>query len=499
MTEHLISIEEAESDLLACATRLAENVKSAEGHAEALKTIVPLYLRKWEVDLAAQLADTVSDPFTRDRLLISVAEKCTEIDDEDYAFQLAEAIEDIGLQGEALEKIAIQQILKGNIEKASETAEVLDHPDNVYTEMAVHFAGAGNLQKADEAINSIAFPTARAFALQTVAVALLERQKLNEAVEILERAFSAAAEIDFETDEIRAFTEIGNLFIEARRLDRAIETFDKARQIAEKIDTAHREYLLSAISLGFFHAGSLDLADRTLDLIQDKTQISSTLVGFAVGFWEKDEKKEALEALTEAYQILKSQSEKETRDSRAKFRLFRTIAVQFAVFEKYEQAIEIAHEIVDETEQTAALLHIIQLAAVQGKDDWAEQIVKSLNEDADRTFAYINLSDAKEKLGAKEEALSFLDEAAHVSGTIPQLFSRSAACNELIKRFLEYGKNDRAREIFTENLETIAQIRDESLRAVALANLSEVAEKAEFTLTNEEREILRAMIRRAEW
>jgi tetratricopeptide (TPR) repeat protein len=499
MAEHLISIEEAENDLLACATRLAENVRSAEGHAEALKTIVPFYLQRREVDLAAQLADTISDPFTRDKLLMSVAEKCAEIDDDDYAFQLTEAIEDVGLQGEALEKIAIRQILKGDIEKAYEIAERLDHPDNVYIELAVHFAGEGNFQRADEALDSITFPTAKAFALQIIASALLEKHREKDAVEMLERALSAAEEIDFDTDEIRVLTEIGNLFVQAKRRDRAIETFDKARQIAEKMDSVHREYLLSAISLGFFHAGSLNLADRALDLIQDKTQISSTLVGFAVGFWERDEKSEAFEALEEAYQILKSQSEKETRDSRAKFQLLRTIAVQFAGFEKYERAIETAQEIVDEAEQTAALSQIARLAALRGKDDWADQAIKAISEDADRTFAYLNLADAKDSLNTKEKAHDFLDEAASLAESIPQLPSRCEAYNELIRRFSERGKNDRAREVFGENLATIAQIRDESLRAIALANLSEVAEKCGFTLTNEEKELLRTTIRQAGW
>ena len=38
--------------------------------------VVPRYLANGDVDLAAELANTVDDPFTRDRLLIHVAEKC---------------------------------------------------------------------------------------------------------------------------------------------------------------------------------------------------------------------------------------------------------------------------------------------------------------------------------------------------------------------------------------------------------------------------------------
>ena len=79
MAENFISIEEAENNLLSCATFLSEDIKSAEGYAEAMKAIIPHYLERGDVDTAAGLADTVDDPFVRDRLLMSVAEKCAAI------------------------------------------------------------------------------------------------------------------------------------------------------------------------------------------------------------------------------------------------------------------------------------------------------------------------------------------------------------------------------------------------------------------------------------
>ena len=83
MSEHLINIDEARANLLACAAYLAESIKSADGHAETMKTIVPFYIAKSNVDLAAEFANTVDDPFTRDRLLTAVAEKCAAIDDDE--------------------------------------------------------------------------------------------------------------------------------------------------------------------------------------------------------------------------------------------------------------------------------------------------------------------------------------------------------------------------------------------------------------------------------
>ena len=64
MPEHFISRNKAEGDLLSAAAFLAENIKSADGHAEAMKAIVPLYLAKGDVDLAAELANKVGEPFS---------------------------------------------------------------------------------------------------------------------------------------------------------------------------------------------------------------------------------------------------------------------------------------------------------------------------------------------------------------------------------------------------------------------------------------------------
>ena len=57
--DYFISKERAETDLLDCAAFLAERVKSADGHAEAMSEIVPRYLAKGDVDLAAELANAI--------------------------------------------------------------------------------------------------------------------------------------------------------------------------------------------------------------------------------------------------------------------------------------------------------------------------------------------------------------------------------------------------------------------------------------------------------
>ncbi len=498
MAEHQITVEEAQTNLLACAAFVAEDIKSSDGHAAAMKEIVPRYLEKSAVDLAAELANLIDDPFTRDRLLMRVAETCAKIGDDEYAFQLVEAVEDSGTQAEAREHIAVQKAAKGDYEKAFEIAETLPHADFVFAEIAARQAAGGDEESALKTLEKIDFPNAKASALQNIALLNLEKGGSVKAVQMLEKAVESAEEIEFTEEKIRTLSEIGSHFIEIKENGKAIEIFDRAKVSAETLDNVHRDSFLASVALGFLQAGSLELADRTLDLITDKTQISSTLTGFAREFWRKEERDEAAETLEEAYAILKSQRDGETRDSRARFGLWAAIAVEFARIEKAERSIEIAQEIVDENSQTSALKQIAQVCTLQNKDELARQAVNAIGDDAQKMFALIGISDAKYKLEKKDEALNFLREAEILCETVPQLASRSTAYNELAVRFHSYGDMEKSRALLHENLETIANIRDESSCAVALVQLSDFYERLKFDLSDAEREILLAIIRKAE-
>ncbi len=497
MAENQITIEQAREDLLSCATFLAGNIKSSDGHAEALKEIVPRYLEKSEVDMAAELADSIEDPFTRDRLLISVAEKCAALDDDEYAFQLVEAIEDAGAQTQARERIAAQKASKNEFAKALEIADALPHADFVYAEIAARQNASADEAAAFQTIERIDFANAKATAFQNIALFDLQKGEAAKAVNALEKAVESAAEIEFTEEKVRALFEIGNHFIEARDNGKAIETFDRAKIAAETLDNVHRDAFLANVAHGFLRAGSLELADRTLDLVADKTQISNALLGFAQEFRRKNEPDEALETLEESYAILKSQRDDEIRDSRARFALFSSIAAEYARLERAERAIEIAQEIIDENSQTNALRQIAQICAMQNRDELARQAVNAIADDAQKMFTLVAVSDAKNSTENNSDALALLREAETLSETVPQLASRSSALGELAARFNLYGDAEKSRRLLHENLETISQIRDESSRAVALAQLSDFYERFDFDLNDAEKKILQMLIERS--
>jgi tetratricopeptide (TPR) repeat protein len=488
MADLFISRQQAEQDLLAAAAFIGERIRSADGHAEAMNTVIPQYLAHADVDLAAELANAIDDPYSRDRLLVQVAEKCADLDDDGYALQLADAIEDLGMQAQSRERVAIICAGKGNIERASEIAQELQHPEFVQAAIAVAQDAKG--MDASSIVHAIDFPSARVLAWQQIASAHIEKKDLENAADALTKGADAAKEIEHDEERIRALIDLGNALIEAKRNDKAIEAFDAARAAAEVLDNMHRDAFLGVCAVGFLHAGSHELADNTLDLVTDKTQMASALLAFARDYWKKDEQDDAIDALDEAYQILKSQKEIETRDGRGANALMTSIAAQFAGFDKTERAIEIAHENFDPAEVTSGLTQIAQVLTMRHEDDLARQTINQIVEDGDRVFALIQVADTKSSMDEKEAAIFLLDEAMQMVDTVPQMVSRTAILIGVATRFVGLGDKEKALHAAQACLAVIAELRDEAAQATQLAELGSLYAEAGFEIGETERAVV---------
>ena len=232
-------------------------------------------------------------------------------------------------------------------------------------------------------------------------------------------------------------------------------------------------------------AGSVELADRTLDAVQDKTQIATALLGFAREYWRRGEKDESLDALEEAYAVLKSQHERETRSTKDKYALFTNIAVQFAGFEKGDRALEIAHEIGDDEYATNALSQIARIMTLQKKDELMRQALASITDDGTRVFTLIGMSETARESGEPEKAAEFLNEAFALAEEVPQIASRSSAYNTLARRYLDNGEANLARSAASESLNSIAEIKTKAT-SQSLVGLSEIFEAGKYELTAEE-------------
>lgn len=493
MSEHFISAEEARTDLTYCAAFIAETL-TGDHHAAAMSAVLPNFLAKDNVDLAAELANTVDDPYTRDRLLQLVAERCAEIGDDEYAVQLADAVEEFGLRSQTYERVAVKKIAAGDIDKGIEIAETLLHPDSVYAAAAIRSAADGNADGAREMLDKIDYAPERIYALINIASAAFDAGKADEAAKVLSDAAAAAETVDHEEERLRALRDIGNLFAEIGRGEEAAAVFEKMAGSAAELDNVNRDSFLGSAAIGLLRSGQRTLALETLDAVADKTQRSTALLGFSKEHWRADRKDEAFEALEESLSVLRSQKEAETRDTPAKNALLSSIAIQFAGYGKDERAAEIAEENDDDMQVLSSLSQIAQIAASQGDLESAKHTLNSIEDDSYKVFALIGVADAVQKNGDDAAAAAMLDEAAGLAETIPQLSSKASAYVELSHRFLAAGRNEESRTNATRALLTICEIRGEATLCAKLAELANVYEKSGFELNDEELERLNILV-----
>lgn len=499
MTDHTISIDNARENLLSCALFMTENISSVEARAAAMNEIIGRLLAQDKVDLAAELADSLEDPFARNRLLTQVISKCVEMDDLEYAFQLIEAIDEFGMQSRAREVIALRLAKQGEFEKASEIAADLDHSSDAFAGIAVYQTQAGRHAEAAQTLEKIDFPGAKIKALIAAAVYFFERGEKEKTVEFLDSARRETAEVEFTQEKIGLLLEISMQMIRAGAFEKASEVLNEASVIIEKLETVQKDHLFVSVAVGFLKAGDVEAADRTLDLVTDKTQMASCLLAFSQEFAEEKDFEEAVDALEESYAILKSQSETEVRSTKERFRLFGAIAAQFASLDKFERAIEIAQENIDREQKNLALSKIAQIAALKDENRFVEQALQAFGDESSRLNALIAISDVKKGLNKPDEALKILDEAQMLVETVEQLIVRTEVENGLAARYFQSGEPEKARLAATKSLRTIEKIKGDENRAYALAQLSEIYEKFEFVVTEEDRNILDNMVKTSEF
>ncbi len=496
MSKFSIEREAAEQDFFTCAAYIAERIGSLDGHGEVVSQVASRYAEKGELDLAAELVNEIADPHTRDINLAEIAAKCVEFDDDEYAFQLAEAIEEFGLQEQAKASIAVRQADKGNFEEALATAEMLADPSSALGEIAIRYAKNGDDSRADATLETVDFPTVRVQVLNEMAAHKAKNGEAEKAVELLDEAVEEIEEIEFPEDKVQLLLDSATKFSAVARHDKAIQTLGKAQAIAETFEDRFHDQFLTQIAIAYAHAGSLDLAEKTLEPIDDLHQVALTHAGIAYEQHLRGDSERAFSQLEEAWQTLKSQPESQVRSSESRFGLWSVIAVRFAQFGKPERGLEIAQSNPEETNYNSALRQIADFCTAQNKDEIAKSALNAIHDFSVKTFALIAVSDAENERGEAEKSVRTLTEAQSVSEEIPQLTLRSRALNEIAVRFAEHGEQLKANEILFESLSVVQQIFDQSHQSLALLHLADAHEKIGTEVSEKESEILQTIIRK---
>lgn len=498
MPEHAIASDEAGSDLTACAAYLIETISNLDAKGAATGALVGHYLANGDVDRAAETADALQDPFARDRLLIQVIGKCIDLKDDDYAFQLADAIVEPGLGSSALETAALRLGTRGEFEKALETASLLDHSSDTKAGIAVQQAVAGEVEGARKTVESIGYMKARVHARTEIASFERQQEKPETSREWLSKALEELPDIEFSEDRIRALNEIGNVYLDMGDHEQAIDCFGQAAEQAHVLDNVQKDGFLVASAIGILRCGDVELADATLDKVADKTQVAACLYGFSRVF-EEDDKEDAAESAEEALAILKSQTDYDIRSTQARNEMFGAIAIQFQRVGMTARAVEIAHQNEDETQRNKALTAIAQLLVMAGKTEEADTTINGIEPESERVFACVALSDAANTVGNKELAVDYLKTASQLCVEVEQHIARARISEEIALRLYEYGATEEAISLARKSLTLVSEIRDNGGLATGLISLGGVYKKFGIEPDDDDKSILRTITRKSDW
>lgn len=490
----LIEREQAETDLLACAAFVAERIGSADGHAASVSDIALHYANKGELDLAAGLADEIKDPHARDVVLSEIAARCADFNDDEYGLQLAEAIEEYGYQQQARHLLATRQAANGRFDDALATTGLMDDPFAAVGEIAVRLAHNGDEARTRELLEQIDFPTVRVQVLNELAAAKIKRGESGEAV--LAESLAESEQIEFVEERTQLLLEIAGRFHESGRNDLAAAALDQTKNLAESLEKRFRDSVLVQIALIYAQIADFEKAEQTLKPIEDLQQIAAAHVGIALEQHHGNNQVGALANLEEAYALLKSQPERQIRDSAARFNLFATIAIRFADFGKSERGLEIALENADEKSRAAALHNIAAISAAAGREDLARQAANVIEDYASRVFALLAISQAEAKRNDAEKSLQYLEEAHGLSEEIQQLTLRVQVLNQIARLFAKSGKQETAIKILFQSLQIAQTIVDQSAQSDALANLAETFENLDLEIGEKEFDVLRLIVRK---
>ncbi|NNE67177.1 MAG: hypothetical protein HKN33_11485 [Pyrinomonadaceae bacterium] len=498
MAEHVIAVDDAGSDLALCAAYIVEGITNAEAKSDATESVVDHFLTNGDVDSAAEFADALEDPYARDRFLIKVIVKCIEEKDDEYAFQLVEAISEPGLKATALEVTAFSLAERGEFEKAKETASGLDHSSDILAGIATVQAAKGLKEEAITTLGQIDYVKARVSAAIDIATAHFKDKNEPESTFWAAKAAEEVGDVEFEEDKIRLYNEIANLYLALDNEDVAALHFRAGAELAANLDNIHRDSLLVSGAIGLLKAGDVENADDTLDLVADKTQVAACLHGFS-RYYEKEEPEDAVETIEEALAMLNSQSEYEVRSTKARNEMFGEVAVQFQRVGLKERALEIAHSNPDEARRNQALTSIAQLLLMDGDSAAADEVVMGIEPDSARLNAAIGLSDAAFTIEDKPMAVEYLRSAADLLEEVEQMIARAEISDEIAVRLGVFGESEEAEKLARANLRLISEIRNDGGKAAALVRLGSVYKKIGIELNEDDQTILKTLTRKVDW
>ena len=485
-----------DSEFLAAAERFAENLQD-ETHAEVLSIVAARYAKREFVDHAIDLAETISDPYTRDNTFAEIAAASIASGTSDYAGELLEMIDDPGVRSLAIEEMAVKCAELGEHDRSLDLVSELDDADPTLRRLAL--VDSTFSPRSVELASSISAPDLRANTFSQLFTAARRADRQSEAAELLAESLRAAEEIEFTQDRIHTLVGIASQYAEIGETDRASEILSRALVLSQDVDgppqwgqsaSFPRGEALTQIVGGFARLGQFDQADGAAEQIEDPFQFALASTKEAIEYFKAGQSGQALTLLNEALELVLGERVYGEQGMVVKDTALVELAAGFVIAGQLEKGLEVAEKLSSETRQNTALEQVGKECARAGDSNGIYKAAELITNDSAATSYWLAINSVLKASAQTDLARRTLLEAAHSAELIKDRYEKATSLIEVAYRFELTDNPGKASELFTLALVTINENEHDHKKALSLLRMDERFKELNRTPTEEQRQLL---------
>ena len=490
---------EYEVDYLTCALRLAESLHG-EAHLEITEAIALHYVETGELERGVELAEQIPDVYARDSLLAVITAKAVASEEEDYATELLETIEDPILYNSAIEKMAIEFARRGEFDAALGLTDQLADNASALGTIAALYWQSGQKNEALELARSIEFP-------QESAIALVQLSRLSddneESLNLLAEARSVAEDIDSAELKVFALIAIASGYEERADREQSVETLNRAFEVCEDFESGNlvglsadfaRDEALMEIVQGLLRLHDLSKATDVAEAIDDRILFARANLGLAVARGKDSQPSEAAEYLDEAKAVIVELQPYGAQEAEVLDALIIDLAMSYANYKNYDEARRIIHSLASDEKQRLVLNELGKLCGRAGDDRESSEIAEDLGSPYDKARYWLGIYDSSSSQPELSE--SAMAKALANAEDVEQPVEKAEMFTGLALRFAKSEQSPQAENFFLTATNAAILIDGSFLKARAFLRLAKASQDAGRNLNQNEQRLLEQLMAR---
>ena len=499
MTQDLTAGEsEYELDYLTCASRLAESL-FGESFIEINEAVALLYVEAGELERGVERAEQMPDAYARDSLMALITPKAVASENEDYALELVETIDDPVLQNSAIENMSIEFARRGDFDTALNLADQLTDNDSALGSIATFYWQSGLKNEAVELARSIEFAQQRAMTLAQLAKLSDEDEECSE---LLVEAQNVAEEMEPDELKVYALMAVASVYEDRADREQSLEVLNRALEVSDDSESTGpiglsgsftTDELLLQILQALLRLDAFSKAEEVTDAIEDRFLFARANLGLAVARGKDQERGEAIAYLADSREMITGLEPLSKQESDVHDAMIIDLAMSYANYEDYAEARRQIKSVASEQMQVLAFKELGKLCGRAGDERWTRELAEDLQSHFDKTQYWLEIYNATNS-DHPELSERALTKALAAAEDIERPVEKAKALTEIAVTFAKTQRTAQAESRFLAATNTASLIEGTFLKAQAFIRLAKASQDAGRTPNQSEKAVLEKII-----